>query len=224
MRISVVLILVGIVTLLRHEIAAHPQWALISLPLMAACVLGISNAVDRERQRAEILRRRSLQETRAAESPTVGDSEPRRLASLSDDEVPILRGMIGWDLISVEYEESCDVESAYFRFASGLVEIATVRCDEPLTAVAFPWRLSPRPLAFADAPDDLKASHTDLGRIDAVRVYADGSEERVERMIAFELESGSTLWLSAAGGDFVETRIDAQPAQPTDFLITRDLR
>ena len=91
-------------------------------------------------RRDDRTRYRSLQPANVSCRPTSSPDDGSRLvavASLREDELQVLRGMIGRELLSVDYEESRDVESACLRFASELIEIAAIAWQD-LTASGVP--------------------------------------------------------------------------------------
>ena len=145
------------------------------------------------------------------------------MSRIGSEEIAILREMVGLELLSVEYEASGDVESAYLRFRDGFVELAAILCPEALSD-AFPWRLAPRLCDLHAAPTDLAPRILDLGRVASVHLHEDGSKARVECLLAIELEGRPALWVWAAGGDFVQTSLSGPPDYATDYPLARTVQ
>ena len=81
--------------------------------------------------------------------------------------------------------------------------------------------LAPRHCDLHAAPAALAPQILGLGRVASVHLHEDGSKARVECLLAIEIEDRPALWVSAAGGDFVQTSLSGPPDYATDYPLAR---
>jgi hypothetical protein len=124
------------------------------------------------------------------------------LRRLTEDEIQVLKSLLGQTILSVDHEEQGEVESAYLRFDSMTVELAARELGDD-AGQGFPWRISPRirDLVIDPLTSPLLADLADVGFVSAIDVLED--DYGVEDSVVFVLRDDRKLLAYCAGGDYV---------------------